>query len=304
MLVHSKNYLFFLSVLLTMGATISKLELSWTIPKKEGEMVPQVTFKTRTRIESTEENPFDWKDVTTDDLFKGKRVVLFALPGAFTPTCSSTHLPGYHAKYDEVKKLGIDDIYCLSVNDAFVMRQWGLHQGYVTIYIHDYVSHNYVSCWCVCVCSRISLSLTHTHTHTFILILNHNSMDPRSCWATTNPNFRSIIYRLPEDMTPGSLGFQTVKLIPDGAALFTRGMGMSCIWESERGFGERSWRYSMVVQDGKIEKMFVEGGGKVTQNSGPDPFEVSDVDTMLAYLQEKQQAATTTPPAADAKQEL
>ena len=92
------------------------------------------------------------------------------------------------------------------------------------------------------------------------------------------------IYRLPEDKTPGSLGFQTVKLIPDGACQFTRGMGMSCVWDSERGFGERSWRYSMVANDGMIEKLFMEGGA-VTQNSGPDPFEVTDADTMMAYLQ-------------------
>ena len=84
-------------------------------------------------------------------------------------------------------------------------------------------------------------------------------------------------------MTPGSLGFETVKLIPDGAAAFTRGMGMSCLWDTERGFGERSWRYSMVVNDMKIEKLFVEGDG-VTQNSGPDPFEVSDAESMLSYL--------------------
>jgi peroxiredoxin len=113
--------------------------------------------------------------------------------------------------------LGVDDVYCLSVNDAFVMRQWGLKQG------------------------------------------------------------------LPEDLTLGANGFSTVKMIPDGAALFTRGMGMSCVWEKERGFGERSWRYSMVVKDKVIEKIFIEGGG-ITQDSGPDPFEVSDADTMVAYL--------------------
>ena len=68
---------------------------------------------------------FGWKDVSTKDLFKGKRVVLFSLPGAFTPTCSSTHLPGYEERYDDIKKLGVDEIYCLSVNDAFVMRKVG-----------------------------------------------------------------------------------------------------------------------------------------------------------------------------------
>ena len=188
-------------------------------PISEGSNVPSVTFKTRTRTEEKVENPFDWKDLTSEDLFKGKRVVVFALPGAFTPTCSSTHLPGYESKYDEIKALGIDEVYCLSVNDAFVMRQWGLAQG------------------------------------------------------------------LLEDKTPGSLGFKKVKLLPDGACGFTRGMGMSCIWDSERGFGERSWRYSMVVNDMKVEKLFMEPNA--VQNSGPDPFEVSDADTMLAYLQSK-----------------
>ena len=72
-------------------------------------------------------------------------------------------------------------------------------------------------------------------------------------------------------------------MLPDGAALFTRGLGFSTVWDSERGFGERSWRYSAVINDLKIEKLFVEGGG-VVQNSGPDPFEVSDAKTMLAYL--------------------
>jgi hypothetical protein len=85
-------------------------------------------------------------------------------------------------------------------------------------------------------------------------------------------------------MNPGN--FKKVKLLPDGACAFTRGMGMSCTWDSERGFGERSWRYSAVFNDMKIEKLFVEGGG-VTQNFGPDPFEVSDAGTMLTYLQSK-----------------
>ena len=89
-------------------------------------------------------------------------------------------------------------------------------------------------------------------------------------------------------MTPGGLGFMKVQLLPDGAALFTRGMGMSCLWEKERGFGERSWRYSAVIDDMKVEKLFIEGGG-ITQDSGPDPFEVSDANTMLEYLQSKQE---------------
>merc|ERR1711862_1047436 len=147
----------------------------------------------------------------------GKRIVLFSLPGAFTPTCSSTHLPGYEKNYDEIKGLGVDEIYCLSVNDAFVMRQWGLKQG------------------------------------------------------------------LPEDRTPGANGFQKVKVLPDGAAHFTRGMGMSNVWDTERGFGERSWRYSAVIKDGVVEKIFIEAGENI-QNSGPDPFEVSDANTMMDYL--------------------
>lgn len=92
---------------------------------KENNPVPQVTFKTRVRDESVGgENPFRWQDVSTDEIFKGKKIVLFGLPGAFTPTCSSTHAPGYEAKYNEFKALGIDEVICLSVNDAFVMYNW------------------------------------------------------------------------------------------------------------------------------------------------------------------------------------
>ncbi len=82
-------------------------------------------------------------------------------------------------------------------------------------------------------------------------------------------------------LNPGN--FTNVKLLPDGAALFTRGMGMSCIWDSERGFGERSWRYSAVIDNMKIEKLFVEGGA-VVQNFSADPFDVSDALTMVKYL--------------------
>ncbi len=91
---------------------------------------PQVTFKTRIRDDAVDgPNPYRWQDVASDDLFKDRKVVLFALPGAFTPTCSSTHLPGYEALYDDFKALGVDDVICLSVNDAFVMFQWGKHIG-------------------------------------------------------------------------------------------------------------------------------------------------------------------------------
>lgn len=173
----------------------------------EGKEVPNVVFKTRVRDETVEgPNPFRWQDVTSDEIFKGKRIVVFALPGAFTPTCSSTHLPGYEEKYDEIKAQGVDEVYCLSVNDAFVMFQWGKHQG-----------------------------------------------------------------------------AEKVKLLPDGSGEFTRKMGM-LVHKDNLGFGLRSWRYSMVVNDGKIEKMFIEEG--FSDNCPTDPFEVSDVNTMLSYLKE------------------
>ncbi|MFT6733335.1 MAG: peroxiredoxin [Polaribacter sp.] len=92
--------------------------------------VPQVTFKTRVRDENVDgENPFRWQDVSTDNIFAGKSVIIVALPGAFTPTCSSTHLPGYEGKYEELKSKGIDEIYCVSVNDAFSMFQWAKNLG-------------------------------------------------------------------------------------------------------------------------------------------------------------------------------
>jgi thioredoxin-dependent peroxiredoxin len=185
-----------------------------------------VIFKARVRDEKIGgDNPYDWKDVTSSDLFKGKRAVVFCLPGAFTPTCSATHLPGYEKHYEAIKACGIDEIYCLSVNDAFVMRQWGIHQ----------------------------------------------KLTPEDKDAT-NP------------LNPGN--FKKVKMLPDGAALFTRGMGMSTVWDTNRGFGERSWRYSVVIKDMKVEKLFVEGGAPV-QNFGSDPFEVSNAETMLAYLTKK-----------------
>ncbi len=182
----------------------------------EGITLPEITFKTRTRVSEEGENPFDWKDMTTQDYFSGKRCVLFALPGAFTPVCSASHLPDYEKLYNDIKAKGIDEVYCLSVNDAFVMRKWGLDQG------------------------------------------------------------------LEEDREVGSLGFKNVKLIPDGTCEFTRSLGMNCVWGSERGFGERSWRYSAVINDCVVEKVFIEQ--PFIQNSKADPLEVSDANTMMNYL--------------------
>jgi peroxiredoxin len=189
-------------------------------------VLPDITFKTRTREYSNDENPFIWKDMTTQDYFKGKKCILFSIPGAFTPTCSSSHLPGYENNYDEFKAMGIDEVYCLSVNDAFVMRKWGLDQGLV------------------------------------------------------------------EDITPGSLGFNKVKLIPDGACQFTRAVGMNCTWDTERGFGERSWRYSALIVDGVVNKVFIEE--PFVQNSSEDPFTVSNAETMISFM--KEQIASTQLP--------
>merc|ERR1711964_827866 len=189
---------------------------------KMGDAVPDVNLKLRVRTgEENVENPFDWKDMKTSELFGDKRVVVFGLPGAFTPTCSTAQVPGYSKLYDELRAQGIDEIYCISVNDAFVMRKWGL-----------------------CVLGADA-----------------------------------------EDKTPDSLGFKKLKFLPDGTAAFARAMGMSCMWDSERGFGERSWRYSAVFDNMKIEKIFVEGPMK--QNSKEDPFEVSSAENMLVYLKSK-----------------
>ena len=172
--------------------------------------VPDVVFKTRVK---TDDMPgYDWKDVTSKDIFSGKRVVLFSLPGAYTPTCSSTHLPGFEAMYNDVKEQGVAEVYCISVNDSFTMNSWF-----------------------------------------------------------------------------NSLGITQVKPIPDGNAEFTRKMGF-LVDKSNLGFGMRSWRYSMVVTDGIVEAMFVEPG--IEDNAGNDPFTVSDVDTMLAYLKETKEAGS------------
>ena len=178
------------------------------IHKKEGDKVPEIIFKTRVRDESVVGlNPFRWQDLSSDEIFKNKKVVLFSLPGAFTPTCSSLQLPGYEKAHDEFTALGVDQIICLSVNDAFVMYQWKL-----------------------------------------------------------------------------KLGLEKVVMLPDGNGDFTKGMGM-LVKKTNLGFGERSWRYSMLVEDGIITKMFVEPG--YGDNCETDPFEISDATTMLNYLKTK-----------------
>lgn len=159
---------------------------------KEGQRVPNVTFRTR------ENN--DWRDVTTSDVFDGKSVIVFSLPGAFTPTCSSSHVPRFNQLAPVFRDNGIDEIVCISVNDAFVMNEWK----------------------------------------------NAQHADQ-------------------------------VRFLPDGNGAFTDGMGL-LVGKEDLGFGKRSWRYSMLVRDGVVEKMFIE------DEVPGDPFAVSDADTMLEYL--------------------
>ncbi|MEW6270731.1 MAG: glutathione peroxidase [Thermodesulfobacteriota bacterium] len=162
------------------------------LQNREGQKVPEVVFRTR------EEDA--WKDVRSQDVFDGRTVIAFSLPGAFTPTCSSTHLPRYNELAGVFRQNGVDEIVCLSVNDAFVMQEWQKSQ----------------------------------HA-------------------------------------------ENVTLLPDGNGEFTAAMGM-LVDKRDLGFGQRSWRYSMLVRNGVIEKMFIE-----PEKPG-DPFEVSDADTMLRYL--------------------
>jgi glutaredoxin-like protein len=162
---------------------------------QEGKRVPNVTFRTRVGGE--------WRNLSTDEIFGGKTVVVFSLPGAFTPTCSSTHVPGYNELAPAFRANGVDRIVCLSVNDAFVMNEWAANQG-----------------------------------------------------------------------------ADNVLFLPDGNGEFTAGMGQ-LVDKGDLGFGKRSWRYSMLVRDGVVEKMFIE------PNKPGDPFEVSDAATMLAYINPK-----------------
>ncbi|MDP1740157.1 MAG: glutathione peroxidase [Polaromonas sp.] len=162
------------------------------LPNREGQHVPNTTFKIR--------RDNHWVDLTSAELFNGKTVVLFALPGAYTPTCSSSHLPGFNTLAPVFKARGVDEVVCLSVNDAFVMNEWAATQE-----------------------------------------------------------------------------ADNLTLIPDGNGQFTEAMGM-LVDKSDLGFGKRSWRYSMLVRDGMIEKMFIE-----PEKEG-DPFEVSDAETMLRHV--------------------
>lgn len=98
--------------------------------------VPDVTFHTRVRNDALGgPNPFEWKDITSQDVFAGRRIVLFALPGAFTPACSDGHLPGYERYYDDFRALGIDEVICLAVNDAFVMYQWAMSREISRVFL-------------------------------------------------------------------------------------------------------------------------------------------------------------------------
>ena len=163
--------------------------------RQAGDRVPDVTFRLRRGPE--------WVETSTAKIFDGRTVIVFSLPGAFTPTCSSMHLPRYEELAPVFEKLGVDEIVCVAVNDPFVMEQWGRNES-----------------------------------------------------------------------------ADKVHLLPDGNATFTRGMGM-LVDKSDLNFGARSWRYSMLVRDGVIEKLFVE------PDKPGDPFEVSDADTMLRYLDPK-----------------
>lgn len=171
-----------------------------------GQNIPDVVLKTRVRDESIGgDNPFKWEDVSTGEFFKNKKVVVFSLPGAFTPTCSTFQLPTFEKMFDEFKAEGVDEIVCMSVNDAFVMFQWGKQQG-----------------------------------------------------------------------------VKNVKLLPDGSGNFTRRMGM-LINKDHLGFGMRSWRYGMVVDNGKITHWFEEPGIN-DDGSDADPYGETSPENILKAI--------------------
>jgi len=172
------------------------------------ERVPFVKFQTRVRDEAVSgNNPYRWQEVTSDDYFKGKRVVVFSLPGAFTPTCSTYQVPGFDALYDQMRNAGADEVYCISVNDSFVMNAWAKHQE-----------------------------------------------------------------------------VQNLKMIPDGNGEFTRMMGM-LIDKCHLGFGMRSWRYAMVVNNGEVEAWFEEPGCN-NEGADSDPYGETSPEKVLEYLQQ------------------
>jgi peroxiredoxin len=180
--------------------------------------VPDVTFKTRVRDESVGgDNPFRWQDLPSREVFEGKRVVLFALPGAFTPTCTTEQCPDYEAAYDDLRAAGADEVYCLAVNDAFVMYQWAKH-----------------------------------------------------------------------------LGLEKLRLLPDGSGNFTRRMGM-LVKKDHLGFGERSWRYAAVVDDGVVRAWFEEPGIN-DEGADDDPYGESAPDKVLAWLRAHPRAAAGEAP--------
>jgi thioredoxin-dependent peroxiredoxin len=167
--------------------------------------VPDVVFHTRVRNPALGgDNPFEWRDVATADIFAGKRVVLFGVPGAFTPACSDSHLPGYERNHDAFAALGIDTVACLSVNDAFVMYQWAR-----------------------------------------------------------------------------SRAIEKVVMLPDGNGDFTRRMGL-LVTRTRHGMGMRSWRYSLLAEDGVITAAFLEPG--VRDDPDGVGLTVSDAQTMLDHL--------------------
>ena len=171
---------------------------------EENWIVPNIVFKTRVK---DEEGKFGWIDVTSMQYFGDKRVILFSLPGAYTPTCSTYQLPDFEKLAPEFKKIGIDDIYCMSVNDSFVMNAWAKSQN-----------------------------------------------------------------------------LQNVKVIPDGGGEFTRQMGM-LVRKDPEGFGYRSWRYAMVINDGVVEKIWEEPG---KQDDCPtDPYENTKPQDILKELKEE-----------------
>lgn len=192
----------------------------WRTPKKVGDVIPHDIIFKMLNLKST--NDYFWTDVTTKALFENKRVVLFACPAAFNKSCTESHVPEYQQSYDEIISNNIDDVYCVSVNDALVMRQW-------------FKTMNFPE-------------------------------EPLESQEIGLPHI-----------------FSKVKTLPDGTGHFTKMMGMCCTWDLNHGFGDRSWRYSAVINNLKIEQLFMEGNGVLTPNVNI-PIIVSDAHTMVKYL--------------------